>query len=219
MPPPDVLRESVQTLATIAASDVTDLLRSIGDADAARDALIGLVDDLAVTYGTAAGTVAADWYDETRDTMPTRARFRAFVPEIGDLGTAELVRWGIEPLYQAEPDRLTAAEKLAGGLQRRIANVARDTVRSSSLADPDADGWQRQTTGQSCGFCQLLASRGAVYTERSVDFASHDHCDCYAVPAFKGTPRPVQPYTPSSRSIGPGDRARLRAYLETHAAG
>lgn len=219
MPSPDVLRESVQTLATIAASDIATLVRQITDPDVLRDELFGLVGDLALTYGEAAATVAADWYDETRETAGIRRRFRAFVPEVGDLGTDELVRWGISPLYQADPDPLTATQKLSGGLQRRIANQARQTITLSSIADPDAEGWQRKTTGTSCGFCQLLASRGAVYRESSVGFASHDDCDCYAIPAFAGQARPVKPYTPSARNVTDRDRARLRAYLNSNAAG
>ena len=30
----------------------------------------------------------------------------------------------------------------------------------------------------------MLISRGAVYSEEGVDFASHDHCNCGAAPAF-----------------------------------
>jgi hypothetical protein len=62
----------------------------------------------------------------------------------------------------------------------------------------------------------MLIARGAVYTEVTADFASHDHCNCSAVPAFGGQPLAVKPYTPSSKNITDADRARVREYLRTH---
>ena len=37
-----------------------------------------------------------------------------------------------------------------------------------------------------------------------------------AVPAFKGEPRPVKPFTPSARGSTDADRARVHEYLRTH---
>ena len=53
----------------------------------------------------------------------------------------------------------------------------------SSTTDPKARGWQRVGVGE-CDFCSMLIGRGAVYSEATADFLSHDHCHCYAEPAF-----------------------------------
>jgi hypothetical protein len=100
-------------------------------------------------------------------------------------------------------------------MQRRIANVSRYTVAESSVADPGATGWQRVGAG-SCAFCRMLIGRGAVYTEAGADFASHDHCNCSAVPAFGGQPRPVKAFTPSSRGTSSADHDRARAWMKNN---
>src|SRR5699024_506029 len=84
-------------------------------------------------------------------------------------------------------------------------------IMDSSLADPAADGWQRTGIGE-CQFCEMLISRGAVYSASTADFAAHDNCKCSAVPAFGGQPRPVRPYTPSQRH-SEADQARAKAWI------
>ncbi|WP_426727078.1 hypothetical protein ACEN2A_08370 [Corynebacterium auriscanis] len=61
-------------------------------------------------------------------------------------------------------------------------------------------GWARVLVGQeNCPFCAMLASRGPVYTEKTVLLAGrrsrtrdglqyHDHCDCTAVAVVRGKP-------------------------------
>jgi hypothetical protein len=142
---------------------------------ALRDVLPGLVD----AYGAAAATVAANWYDDLRDEREVRGRFRAIPAAIAETGTQALIGWAA-----AEATDLAAFKTLVeGGTQRRIANFARQTVTGSSVADPQARGWQRTGAGD-CDFCAMLIGRGAVYTEASVDFPAHDHCNCGAEPAW-----------------------------------
>src|SRR5450756_974958 len=50
-----------------------------------------------------------------------------------------------------------------------------------SVADRRARGWARAGTGR-CDFCAMLIGRGAVYTEATANFETHDHCGCVAVP-------------------------------------
>lgn len=139
---------------------------------------------LVATYGDAAGTLAADYYDDLRDRQNVRRRFSAIVAELpNDGGTDELARWGVSPLFKAEPDWSAAKALVAGGLQRRIANVSRLTVAQSSIQDPAARGWQRVGAG-GCDFCAMRLG-GAVYTEASADFESHDHCRCSSEPVFE----------------------------------
>lgn len=206
------LRSGVTALTTLANADLAALWRQVSTAAQAREALRDILPALVETYGSAAATLAADWYDEARLKAGIGGSFTAIPAEIGDAGTDELARWGVDPLFKAEPDWVSAQSLIQGGLQRRIANVSRVTVAESSIADPSADGWQRTGSGE-CAFCAMLIGRGAVYSESTADFASHDHCNCAAVPAFRGLPRPVKPYTPSDKNITDADRERVSAYL------
>jgi hypothetical protein len=202
------LRDGVDGLATLASSDLDVLWRQVStpaEAEAAlRDVLPALID----TYGAAAGTLAADWYDEHRDMVDAKGNFRAFPADIPDTGAQSLVGWATS----TATDYTAFQSLILGGMQRRIANFSRLTVVGSSVADPATSGWQRTGSGE-CTFCDMLIGRGAVYSEATADFASHDHCRCSAVPAFKGKPQPVKPYTPSTRKSTDADRARVRAYL------
>jgi hypothetical protein len=156
--------------------------------------------------------VAADWYDELRDDFNVKRRFTAIVAELDNAGADVLAKWGIGPLFSADPDWHRAQVLIDGGLQLRIANAARDTILQSSIEDPGADGWQRESSG-GCAFCEMIAGSGVIYSEASADFAAHDHCRCVAVPAFRGKSRLVQAYTPSARVASDADRARVSAWI------
>jgi hypothetical protein len=210
-------RRDIADLIRIALRDVGAVFGQVDTAETAREALEDLLPSLVALYGSAAATLSAEWYDEIRDDDEIRGRFAAIPAEIdaAAAGTSELAGWGIAPLFQAEPDWESARTLVEGGLQRRIANASRGTITGSSIADPAADGWQRVGSGE-CEFCDMLIGRGAVYSEAGADFASHDHCNCTAAPAFGGQPRPVKPYTPSQRNVSDADRARVREYLRTH---
>lgn len=218
MPTATELRTSINDLVTVALDDLRSLWRSVSTPEQARAALEEVLPALVRTYGLAAAAIAADWYDELRDELGVDGRFSAIVEDVDDQGADVLARWGIAPLFGAEPNWKTAKTLIEGGLQRRIANSSREVIRLSSIEDPAAKGWQRSTSG-GCEFCRMLAARGAVYSDRTVDFSSHDHCNCVAVPAFNGFPKPVQPFTPSTRDVTDADRARVRRFMATHDAG
>lgn len=183
MPTTQALRSGVASLATLANNDLRDLWASVDTPISARDALRDVLPGLAETYGLAAGTLAANWYDDLRDEHAVRGRFTAIVADLGDLGGDALAGWGVSSLFKADPDWDAAKTQIAGGLQRRIANVSRYTVAGSSVEDPSARGWRRVGAGE-CAFCAMLIGRGSVYTEASASFDSHDHCHCAAEPAW-----------------------------------
>lgn len=180
MSTPTQLRRDVTNLTRLAERDLTSLWRQVTTAAAAQQALNDILPALIETYGAAAAAVAADWYDEARIKAGVGGSFRAFPIELPDHGAYQLSGWAL-----TEGKSLDTAQTLvAGGLQRRIANAARYTVARSSIADPMAGGWKRVGDGSSCTFCSMLLGRGAVYTEISAQFKSHDHCGCTAAPAF-----------------------------------
>lgn len=215
MPTATLLRSALVGISVLATDDLNRLWQQVDDAVNARETLQEILPALVDTYGAAAAALAADWYDELRDELGIRGRFTAIPAEITDPGVDALAGWGVSPLFQKDPDWASARTLVAGGLQRRVANAARDTVIGSSLADPGAVGWQRVGAG-ACAFCQMLISRRPVYSEATASFASHDHCHCTAVPAFGGEPLPVRPYAPSAKKGTDADRARARAYINTH---
>ena len=210
MPSSKLLRNSLIGLTRLAARDIDTLLRRMNDPQRAEEPLRDVLPALVDVYGAAAGTLAADWYDDTRDEKSVRRRFRAMPARIDDTGTQALVGWALS----TATDMPAFESLILGGTERRILDHSRLTIMESSLADPSARGWQRETAG-GCAFCELLASRGTVYSEESADFASHDNCRCTAIPSFEGEARPVQPYEPSLRDSTEADRARVREYIRT----
>lgn len=179
MPTTLLLRSDIAALTREAESDLAALWRGAEAADAVEEALRDLLPGLIDLYGSAAATVAADWYDDLRDEAGVRGRFTAIPAEVAETGTQALVGWAL-----AESTDMTAFESMIlGGTQRRIANFSRLTVTGSSIADPAAVGWMRVGAGE-CDFCQMLIGRGAVYREATADFQAHDHCKCGAAPEW-----------------------------------
>lgn len=186
MPTATEHRQSVQQVSDLAIRDLAAVWADFDSATVARDRLLAVLPRLILVYATAAAVVAADFYDDLRDEAGVRGRFRAIPAELPDPGRAEsLARWGVGPLFADEPDFAASLSRVSGGLQRVIANADRHTVAGSAVADPGARGWQRVGVGTSCDFCQMLLSRGAVYTEATAQFEAHDHCNCGAEPVFR----------------------------------
>lgn len=209
------LRSALARVSGAADRDLAVLWRQVSTAAQARQALGDVLPALVEQYGAAAAALAAEWYDDLRAKQDVRGAFRAIPADLGTAGAEALAGFGAQSVGTNQGSLDAAQVLVAGGLQRRIVNYARDTIMGSSIADPAASGWQRETSG-GCAFCEMLAGRGDVYSEATADFASHDHCQCVAVPAFEGAPRPVKPYTPSRRNVTDADRARVREYLRTH---
>lgn len=175
------LRSETATLVRLANNDLTRLWRLISEGASAEVALRDLLPAIVREYGQMGAAVASVWYDEQREKVGARSRFAAFPIEPDDRGTQALIGWA---LTTATDD--TALQSLVlGGVQRRVADHVRLTVAGSSVADPAARGWTRVGDGKTCEFCSMLIGRGAVYTEASVDFDSHDHCGCSAAPAWR----------------------------------
>lgn len=179
-------RADLAELARMSSRDLAAGMRGapVDDAAGFRDMLADVLQGLVAVYGDAAGALGADWYEELRDEAEVRGRFQAIVADLPDVGrTSALAGWAVEPLFGQEPDSVLAIRRAAGGLQRIVLDVDRATVAGSSVADPAAVGWRRTGAGK-CSFCRMLIGRGAVYSEATVQFKSHDHCECTAVPDF-----------------------------------
>lgn len=218
MPSPDQYRADLDIVVGQSATDLEVAFRDVTTIDEANDVLLDELPGMIAFYGSAAGTLAADWYDDTRAELGVGGGFRSIVAELPDVGrAAALAGWATALTKAGTPTADAVMAKAQGGLQLAVADQGRKTMMGSALADPQARGWQRSASG-GCPFCVMLAGRGAVYSRSTVDFGAHDHCKCVAVPAFEGVPLLVQPYTPTDRRISDADRARVNAWIAQHAA-
>jgi hypothetical protein len=166
--------------------------------DALVVGLEAFLPDLVAAYGDAASLAAADWYDELRaQAAPPGRAFRAVMatpasPE----QVAAVARWAAGPLFSATPDRATALEHLAGGVQRLVLQPARQTIAASTSQDPAGARWARvPSRADTCAFCRLLASRGAVYESAdtaggSPETSYHSGCGCVPTPVWPGEQEP-----------------------------
>ena len=176
------LRTDLTDLTNIARNDLRILFAQFNSGDEARDGLMDVLPRLVTLYGAAAATLAADYFDDVRDEVGAKGRFRAIPAEPVTGGLDALARWAVGPMFQAVPDSASALSLVAGGAQRGIADAARLTVVQSSLADPSAQGWVRVGHGE-CDWCQEYLD-GEVHYVEGYDFAAHNNCGCTAEPAY-----------------------------------
>lgn len=145
------------------------------------------IDGLVQVYGEAASSLAAQWYDF----------------EAGKAGKKLPVAI-TETTYDAEQVKRVAhyqAKKLADGdingfldaCGEYMENATKQSLNNTILSNVKRDKEQgvrfaRVTTGaETCSFCYMLSSRGAVYYSRhSAGEQNHYHrgCDCKIVPGF-----------------------------------
>jgi hypothetical protein len=142
---------------------------------------------------TTSGGLSAGYYSAFRVAEKAEGRFaplmapplpaeqvEASLSATGSAVFARALRAG-QPPAQASRQALVG---LAGAVSRLSLDAGRSVVVGSSVADPGAQGWARVTAGRACAFCAMLASRGPVYSEQTVDFDAHDHCACTAEPVI-----------------------------------
>lgn len=221
MPSPRESRAALQLLTGQAVGTAQELLaRTRGSAEARRLTLLESGVELIAYYSEGSAALAADFYEEERETAGVRS---PFVPEL--VVSARVVAqrrglaWAAEPLFGEDQDAglAIAASRLSEVVQPEVARPYRDTVTLNRRRDPASVGWRRITNG-GCRFCRMLADRGAIYRESTVRFASHPNCHCTAQPVFDvndtGETASVIQYKASRRSRTPAQRAELRAYLD-----
>lgn len=180
-------RTANQRLVELAQAEFSDFWASMNlsrDPYVVRDAVLEFMPALVTAYGDTAAVLGADWYDLLRDVPPSARAFDAVLADPPDVKQVEgSARWGLGPLFQDDPD--TTLERLLGSTQRLVLQAGRDSVWRSAARDPVRTRVARVPSGaDTCRFCIMLASRGAVYADdvaagRGNDF--HDNCDCTQV--------------------------------------
>lgn len=220
MPSPVEAREALELVTVTAVAEAVALpSRLSGAPEARRLALLEAVPTLIAYYSDGSSALAADFYEEERELAGVRSRFAA--RPIVQERTAEqraAVAWAAAPLFDESLD-VTVESRLAGVVQIETARPFRDTITVNTRLDPDGAGWRRIANPDACGFCRMLAGRGAVYKRASVQFASHEHCFCSAQPVWS-TDDALEAdsfqYMASLRQRTPAQRAKLRDYLNAN---
>ena len=153
----------------------------------AKSLMSGVIQD----YDEAASSLAAQWYDrqaaDAHFKLPAAVTATTYDPKTVD----ETARYQAKKLVKGD---LRGFARYCGELGRNdvlrslnetiIANVGRDRKVGVRFA--------RVPTGaETCTFCLMLASRGAVYhTRKTAGEFRHFHrrCDCKVVPGFEDDP-------------------------------
>lgn len=222
-------------MTAAAVADARKVATAAHSPSTVRASLFAATPLLISDYGDGAAALALDWYESLREAAQVQ---RAFTPRpvnvIDDEKLMSTVAWATQALHdleqemhaslQANADQLLAQAtdeamtRLLPEIQKQVAAGFRDTVTRNTAEDPASVGWRRFARADGCPFCRMLASRGAVYTEASVDFAAHTDCHCVVGPAYDpNAPRAdVMQYVASSKNRTPEQQAALRDYLNAN---
>ena len=159
-------RSAIGQLTTVAFAQTKALLAEVGDANPVvfRDRLLETFPSLVAPYHAAASELSATWYEDLRADMVGGSFTASVVSDVDPDRVDSLVRYSMTPLFQGSSSDVLGL--LAGGLQRIVANGARDTIIQNVMADRVRVGYARIPRAGCCAFCGMLASRGAVYNSR-----------------------------------------------------
>ena len=167
-------QEELVRLATARLKVFWDSL-DLTDPNGCREALAGFWPFLIEQYGEVAATLAADRFEELTGMRATMAR------AVDEERALSRMNWAIRPLFNGEGD---AYGLLALLLDELVKQPGRSTMIAS--ARDNRIRYARVPVGDTCAFCLMLASRGAVYVSRSSagDRGSrfHGKCDCAVEP-------------------------------------
>ena len=208
----DEFQAALAALAVRAGLDVATLLSRL-DRLSEREAFAFITDaypQLLDPFLRSSGELTVQWYSE-QPAKPVPRGGELFVPEPVPLVSADRLaasaRWAL-----TLPDPVVA---LKGSATRAVFDQSRNTVIVN--AGRERVRWARHAQPSACGFCKLLATRGAVYRSQVKALKSHDHCRCLASPIRDGVYDPPayvekwsQEYTAARESgaVTPNEIAR-----------
>lgn len=211
-----------QAQAGVRALVERDLLKFWSHLDLSRPdrvatAIKAYVPLLVRRYGSDAGALAAEWYDEQRALAGIGGRFRAetFASPYED-AVDGMVRRAVGGVFTDNPGATLTA--LTGSVGKYVLAASRATIARNVDRDPRAAGWQRVARASACGFCRMLEGRGGVYRRETVHFAAHGDCNCASVPSWdQSAPEvDVRLYEASARTtrMTPEQRERHNALVQ-----
>lgn len=183
-----------------------DVFRNAKASERATE-LVSVVPSVIGYYSEGSAALAADYFADERVAQAASGRF---VPSVVVLDRSEKIRrallWAVEDESRLETVVLSEVNR-----------PYRDTIMANRSADPECVGYRRVARGESCQFCYMLASKGAIFKQDSAYFAAHDKCRCTAQPAFRGgisgPEASVLQYVAAGRKRTAKQNAELREYL------
>lgn len=92
----------------------------------------------------------------------------------GPVAIKKKISQGIPP----DEAKRQAMTRLLQTVQQQVLAGGRDLIDKTVRYSGRDSRYRRVTDGKPCAFCAMLAGRGPVYTEESVDFRSHKGCGC-----------------------------------------
>lgn len=98
----------------------------------------------------------------------------------GPVAIKKHIAAGMEP----EQAKAAALTRLLQVVQQQVLAGGRDLIDKTVRYSGSDGRYRRVTDGKPCAFCAMLAGRGPVYTEESVDFRSHRGCGCTGEPVY-----------------------------------
>jgi len=158
---------ALDSLSTAAMGDLRALLAEVDgmDQDKAKRVLFNAFPALFDPYAVASSEISASFYEEVRQAAGVDGSFAA-----DTLDGVETPRWNGLVGFATQPAMFEQAANalmfsiLAGGLTSVLSEVAADTIYGNAANDPAEPRFQRVPKPGCCGFCGMLASRGAVYS-------------------------------------------------------
>lgn len=196
----DAYNRAVDQIGNKAASDVESSVlawcRQNPGASVAekREAAKLIMEGYVQGYDDVASEFAAEWYDHRAKSegisLDRAITMAVYSPEKSDAVAryqAKKLAKGGDAAFAKACGEYARNDAFRSLNETIVANVGRDKAKGVRFA--------RVTTGrETCTFCLMLASRGAVYHTRKTagDFKSfHRGCDCKVVPGFENDPLAV----------------------------
>lgn len=190
-------RRAQRKVANLASNRIASLWPRL-PLDSPKDMRTALAPRLVATISTfsrISGAVAADYFDELRrDARAAGTYAAAIAAPVSVERITNRMGWALSPLYN-DGDAVAPVSRLVSIVDEYVLQGGRDTIAHATARDPSRPRYARVPSGShTCAFCQMLASRGAVY--RSPESAGgygaryHYKCDCVPTPFWDESPYP-----------------------------
>jgi hypothetical protein len=160
---------TLDSLSSAALADLQALLTGLEGVSPERSkaVLFEAFPEVFNPYAAASSAVSASFYEEVRAAANVGGSFTAETLDSVDTERwGSLVGAGTQPRMLEQGASSLMFQFLAGGLTSILSTMAADTIYGNAQKDPVKTGFQRIPKPGCCGFCGMLASRGAAYDSK-----------------------------------------------------
>lgn len=150
-----------------------------------REFLMDPFTGIIAMYGEQAAYAAADYLFLTRslDDELAGLAFPDLAEPVSAQQATSSLYWATDVLRENDDPavRMLALRRMGGVVNRLVLQPGRDTVLNATQSA--GTGFARMPEPGACGFCLMLASRGGVYSKKSVlgVHRYHDNCRCVGI--------------------------------------